>query len=136
MATKNRVEVRIAGKDYTLMGVESDEYIHKIAHYIDKKMLEITRANHKLSTAMAAVLTALNVADDYFKASQSDSLSKNGLAQLNIELFKLKQENVKLVQELEELKNEHAQLVVALTKRESELQEARSTIDKMTGNRN
>ena len=37
MTVKNKVYVRIAGKDYTLMGVESDEYIQKIGMYIDKK---------------------------------------------------------------------------------------------------
>jgi len=62
MAEKNKVEVRIAGKDYTLVGCESEEYIQKVALYIDKKMTEIMRMNNKLSTSMASVLTAVNVA--------------------------------------------------------------------------
>ena len=43
MAEKNRVEVRIAGKDYILVGSDTDEYIQKIALYVDKKMNEIIR---------------------------------------------------------------------------------------------
>jgi hypothetical protein len=39
MTSKNRLEVRIAGKDYKLVGIESEEYIQKLALYIDKKML-------------------------------------------------------------------------------------------------
>jgi cell division protein ZapA len=37
MTPKNKVNVRIAGKDYTLVGTESDEYIQKVGLYIDKR---------------------------------------------------------------------------------------------------
>jgi len=59
MAEKNKVEVRIAGKDYTLVGCESEEYIQKVALYIDKKMTEIMRMNNKLSTSMHRCLPPL-----------------------------------------------------------------------------
>ena len=64
---KNKVLIRICGKEYAIVGQETDEYMQKVSLYIDKKMNEIQRGNNKLSTAQAAVLTSINVADDYFK---------------------------------------------------------------------
>ena len=34
MSQRNKVEVRIAGKDYKLVGVDSDEHIQKIGLYV------------------------------------------------------------------------------------------------------
>ena len=39
MEQKNKIEVIISGRVYTLMGEESQEYIQKVAWYIDKKMM-------------------------------------------------------------------------------------------------
>jgi len=84
MAEKNKVEVRIAGKDYTLV-VANPKSIFRSALYIDKKMTEIMRMNNKLSTSMASVLTAVNVADEYFKAQEE-------IASLSRELKSAKEE--------------------------------------------
>jgi len=37
VADKNRVEVRIAGKDYRLVGTESEEYIQRVSLFVDKR---------------------------------------------------------------------------------------------------
>ena len=71
MENKNKIEVRILGKDYVVKGLETDEYIQRVALYIDKKMNEVSKTDHRLNTALVAVLTAINVADDYFKSIDS-----------------------------------------------------------------
>ena len=40
MNTKNDVEVIINGKQYTLSGYESSEYLQKIANHINDKLTE------------------------------------------------------------------------------------------------
>jgi cell division protein ZapA len=60
-------KIRICNNEYLIKGNESEEYIEKIALFVDKKMSAIMRENPKLSVSMAAVLTAVNIADDYFK---------------------------------------------------------------------
>ena len=130
MAGKNRVDVRIAGKDYTLVGVESDEYIQRIAMYIDKKMIEIMRINSKLSTSMAAVLTAVNVADDYVKAHESEHHLKKELKQRQDEIEKLKEENRRLSIENTALSGRGTSLQLELVKREAELQEVRNSLNR------
>ncbi|MBE7026620.1 MAG: cell division protein ZapA [Ruminococcaceae bacterium] len=77
MSEKNKVEVKIRGRFYTITANEPEEYIYKICTYVDKKMNEITQMNSRLSTEMASVLTAINVADDFYKVQSSeDNLRK------------------------------------------------------------
>ncbi len=132
VAAKNKVDVRIAGKDYTLVGIETDEYIQRVGLYIDKKMNEITRTNSKLSTSMVAVLTAINVADDYFKAHENESILKKELKRIQEELEKLKAENRSLEEERGLLTGKCTSLQLELAKREAELNEVRNSFDKVS----
>lgn len=76
---KNRVSVRIMGQEYKLVSDEPLDYMQKVASYVDEKMMEIAKSNKKLSTAMIAVLTSLNVADEYFKLLEEQStMEKQG----------------------------------------------------------
>lgn len=67
----NVVTVNINGMDYNLKGVEDEEYLHRVARYVDKKLKTIIEGNPKLSLASASVLTALNSADDMFKCDEA-----------------------------------------------------------------
>ena len=69
MSRKNRVVVRILGQDYPLMSEDSRDYMQKVAYVVDDRMREILNSNKKLSNSMVAVLTALNLADDYLKCT-------------------------------------------------------------------
>lgn len=64
MSQKNKTVVRIAGNEYTLLADLPEEYIHKVAIYVDKKMAEVAKQRDNLSTAMIAVLAAINIADE------------------------------------------------------------------------
>lgn len=127
MSGKNKVNVRIAGKDYTLVGSEPEEYIQKVALYVDKKLNTIMNQNIKLSTSMASVLTAINIADEYFKAHENmDNLSKE-LNSLREELQKLRDENTSLANENAVLANKNTNYQLQLAKREAELNEVRNS---------
>ena len=64
---KIKTTVRIGGKEYTMTGNDSEEYIHRVAIYVDRKMSQIEESNNNLSTTMLAVLTCLNIADELLK---------------------------------------------------------------------
>ena len=70
MNKKNDVEVIINGKRYVLCGYESDEYLQKIASYLNNKHQELKDQEYynSLDTDMRNVLLNINIADDYFKA--------------------------------------------------------------------
>mgnify|MGYP001061178276 FL=1 len=127
MSDKNKVNIRIAGKDYTLVGREPEEYIQRVALYVDKKLNTIMNQNSKLSTSMASVLTAINIADDYFKARESiDNLTKE-LNTLREEIQGLKDENTSLTNENAVLANKNTNYQLQLAKREAELNEVRNS---------
>ena len=132
LSTRNKVELRIAGKDYTIIGTEPEEYIQRVGLYIDRKMSDILKTGNKLSTSMAAVLTAINVADDYFKCRDNEASLKQDLKQAQEELEALREEKRRLVEENELIEGINNELKLDLAKREAELGEVRNSLDKMT----
>ncbi|NLK88419.1 MAG: cell division protein ZapA [Clostridiaceae bacterium] len=130
MTAKNKVELRIAGKDYTVVGTEPVEYIHRVGLYVDKKMTDIMRHSNKLSTSMAAVLTAINISDDFFKCYESEQSLKKELKKAAEQLEKLKEENKALRQENLSLTNQNDNFKLELAKKETEIREVRISLDK------
>lgn len=128
MSAKNKIEVRISGKDYTLVGNESDEYMQRIALYIDKKMNEIMRVNSKLSTSMAAVLTAVNVADDFMKLREFDSNCQKELQVLKEQLKNVTAEKEKLGASNRVAEERLINLQMELAVKDAELKEVRHGI--------
>jgi cell division protein ZapA len=63
----NVVTVKINGVEYNLKGQENEEYLYKVAGYVDKKIKGILSKNKKLSVTDAAVLTAANIVDELLK---------------------------------------------------------------------
>ncbi|NLV35819.1 MAG: cell division protein ZapA [Clostridiaceae bacterium] len=130
MGAKNKVELRIAGKDYTIVGTEPEEYIQRVGHYIDKKMSEIMRVRSDLSTSLVAVLTAVNVGDDLFKIRESEQSLKKELKNAVDQLESLKEEKRRLMQENSTLNGLNTSLKLELAKREAELGEVRNSLNK------
>ena len=64
---KIRTTVRIAGKDYTIASYDSEDYVNRVAAWVDRRMDELAAAT-KLPAAQLAVLTAVNAADDMMKS--------------------------------------------------------------------
>ena len=70
MSAKTNAEVVIDGKVYTLSGYENEEYLQKVAAYINNKIAEFDDMDEykHLPGNMKSTLIELNIADDYFKA--------------------------------------------------------------------
>ena len=66
----NRVTMSICGEEYTLVAEESAAYMEKVGALVDKKMAELMDAVH-MGRLDAAVLTAVNIADELYKAQES-----------------------------------------------------------------
>jgi cell division protein ZapA len=99
----NIITVKINGVEYSLKGKENEEYLHKIARYVDKKLKYITENNPRLSTTSAAIFTAVNISDELYKEKQENIDNKE--KQENVE-----KENKKLLEEIEALKKQLDQL--------------------------
>ena len=64
---KNLVRVEILGREFVVKSDEEEGRVQKIAAYVNQKIREISGGPQTVSTLNAAILAALNIADDYFK---------------------------------------------------------------------
>ena len=135
MPEKNKVVAKIAGNEYIICGTESPEYIQKIALLVDRRLLDITRRNHLLSTSMASVLTAVNMADEVYKAQEAYGKSEFELSELKKKYQELREESARLKHENGRFKEVQTQLQMELTRREAEIKEVRNTLSTLSNNR-
>ena len=94
MASKTDTEVIIGGRVFTLCGYESEEYLQKVASYINNKLVEYGKVDsfRRQNVDMQNVLLQLNIADDYFKAKKQLISMEEDLAAKEKELYDLKHE--------------------------------------------
>ena len=78
----NKVRVKIYGQEYVISGDKTREHIIKVADYVDLKMHEVEKTVKSGQTSLLAVLSAVNVADDYFNMLGTISELKKNNAQL------------------------------------------------------
>ena len=119
MSSKTDVKVLIGGKIYTLSGYESEEYLQKIAAYINGKMNDMGQmpGYKRLGTDVQKILLELNLADDYHKARQrieeleTDIEEKDRIEyDLKHELIAAQVQSEGYVSEIKELKAQIAEL--------------------------
>ena len=94
MSVKTDTEVIIGGKVFTLSGYESEEYLQKVASYINNKMAEYAKVDSFKRQPLDTqnVLMQLNIADDYFKAKRQIGLIEEEIQGKEKELYNLKHE--------------------------------------------
>lgn len=94
MSAKTDTEVIIGGKVFTLSGYESEEYLQKVASYINNKLNEYGKVESfkRQPLDTQSVLVQLNVADDYFKAKKQIAILEEDLQGKEKELYDLKHE--------------------------------------------
>lgn len=100
---KNKVVVTIAGQDYTMVAVEDEAYVRKCASHVDAQLREISGS--RLSQADAAVLTAMNIADQYFKEQESAENLRRQIKDNLEEANRLKMELSEAKREIFKLQN-------------------------------
>ena len=123
----NKVRIRIAGKDYYIVGTEPEEYIQKIGLYVDKKMGEILEAgDNNLSTVMVSVLASVNIADDYFKERDRANGQKSRINELEKKLRDTHSRNSSLEQKNARLEEQKSDLKMKLVERETELKQLKN----------
>lgn len=130
MSTKT--EVIIGGKVLTMSGHESEEYLQKVASYINNKINDYNKLDgfRRQPLDTQNILIQINIADDYFKAkSKIEDLEQELQAKEN-ELYDLKHELIatqiklenttKSLKEAQEELNENSKSMVRM---ETELKE-------------
>ena len=116
MAAKKSV-IRLLGNDYQIESENSEEFIQKIAFYVDKMFNEIAERNSRLSTNMIAVITSLNIAEETLKLQEENkelsaqlTATVDMLSEKEFDLKKVSEENENLKEQLQNAKIELARL--------------------------
>jgi cell division protein ZapA len=73
------VTVEIAGQRYPIRSTLDPAYVVELASYVDQKMRAAYESAPATDTLGLAVLVALNLADEYFRARQQHSTSHGEL---------------------------------------------------------
>lgn len=132
MPAKNTTKVLIGGKIITLSGYESEEYLQKVASYMNHKIAQLSElpGYNRQPMETKHTLLSLNIADDYFKAKKQISRLEEELQNKEKEMYDLKHELIasqiklenteKNVKNLQTEINENAKKIVRM---ETELKE-------------
>ncbi len=92
----NDIEVIINNKRYKLSGYESEEYLQKIASYINSKHNDFRNkdAYKFLDSDLRSILIQINIADDFYKAKDKIKELEVESETRSNEIFDLKHELV------------------------------------------
>ena len=133
MSTKTDTEVIIGGKVFTLSGYESEEYLQKVASYINNKVAEYNKVDSfkRQSLDTQNVLLQLNIADDYFKAKKQAEIFEQDLQQKDQEMYDLKHELIALRMQIEEAQKAEKEALEQKSLLEGKNKELEKQIDEL-----
>jgi len=123
MNIKNDVEVIINGKQYTISGYESSDYLQRIANHINDRYAEfkLNEGYARLDSEMRNILLAINLTDDFYKAQQSVRDLQKEKEELEKEIFNMKHDMIGMKKQLEKRGKEIALLKETNTETEHEV---------------
>lgn len=67
---KNAISVNIGGVELRLVSGENEEYTRRVAAHVDAKVNEVLKSGN-FSLVEAAILSAVNISDEYYKAMET-----------------------------------------------------------------
>ena len=91
MAKNNQIAVKIEllGQQFTMRGDEDRVHLKRVADYVKRKLVEVSTGTRSVGPTKVALLTALNVADDYFKAIDETNQLKSEVEARSHTLLKI-----------------------------------------------
>ena len=112
----SKVTVKIYGQEYTIAGDKTEEEIQRIAEYVDNKMRLISRVAGEAGQGSIGILTAINVAEEYFDAL-------NQIEQLRISKTQMENDSKYYLKMWEDAKKNFAQYKENLSQMQNQKQE-------------
>lgn len=125
MSAKNTTKVLIDGKIITLSGYESEEYLQRVATYLNNKIAELSElpGYNRQSVETKHTLLSLNVADDYFKAKLQAETLEEEIEHKDRETYDIKHDLIGAQIQLDQLKAELDQALAENEKLNQKLKE-------------
>ena len=138
MSSKNNAQVIIDGKIFTLSGYESEEYLQKVATYINNKIAEFKKDEgyRRQTIDVQKALLDLNIADDYFKAKKQADALETELESKDKQLYNIKHELITAQINNETLEKERDDLKAQLGDAQKDMIRYETRIMEMKENQN
>lgn len=83
---KKALDVQILGQKFTISSDAEEDYMLKVAGYVDGKMQEIMQSPKTVTKSNVAMLAALNIADEYHRLKDAHDAILTRLDQLSKKL--------------------------------------------------
>lgn len=83
---KKALDVEILGQKLTISSDADENYMLKVAEYVDDKMQELARSSKQLARSNIPMLAALNIADEYHRLKDAHEVILTRLNQLSKKL--------------------------------------------------
>jgi cell division protein ZapA len=83
---KRALEVEILGQRFTISSDADENYMLKVAGYVDGKMQELLRSAKPVAKANIGMVAALNIADEYYRLKDAHENILRRLNQLSKKL--------------------------------------------------
>jgi len=135
---KSETVVTIAGKNYTLLGYESDEYMQRVASFVNSRLEEYRKVDSykRLPADTQNVLVLLNIADEYFKTRvQVDQLTQD-LEKRDKDLYDVKHNLVSTMSKNEALEETLRDMQDELNDREKRIVQLETELSHTSEGRN
>lgn len=131
MSPKNDTKVLIGGNVYTLSGDESEEYIQRVALYINNKLddLKSSENGQFLNTRLMSVLLAINIADDYFKSKEDKESIEHDFKLKDQLLIEKEREIIRLQEVVHNIEKEKKELIIRADQLEEDLENYKKELD-------
>lgn len=95
----NKIIVKIANQEYSIIGNEEKDYILSLASHVDEQISKASEKTPKLNSVTPVVLASINIADQYFKALEENKKLFDEISDHSFNDESGKEENNRVIEE-------------------------------------
>lgn len=114
----NRLKVVLCGKEYVLQTEDAPSYVYQLAKTLEKRISDITEANHRVSVHSAVMMVALSTMDELTKANTNIEVIRSQVKEYVDEAGKVRMERDAVMREVDVLRAKVEQLENSLKLKE------------------
>lgn len=108
MTAKKEIDVLINQKKYTIYAYESEDYVQRLATYLNNKYQELKNQEgyYKMDSELRGIFLEINLADDYFKLKKALEEQQVSEEQKNTELYRITHDLMEAQNHIKQLKSD------------------------------
>ena len=93
---KRLIEVEIFGQTFTVNSEDDETYVRQLASYVDQRMRQVGGTSKTAVPLRVAIMAAMSIADEYYKASSREAEIEQEAARLSAVLLERIEQSEKL----------------------------------------